>query len=344
MIILSILQCLLYLLIIPACLGVLFTGHFDKKYNTIGNILTCGFLAELGVFQLLFIVFYYFHTTFTALTVTYSIIIFALAVLSFVFNKKNFKEITYPHFDAGFVVFVLFILYMVIMRNLQGVNDGDDAFVLGNALTTLTNNRFYVIDYYTGKNIYHDYSRHVLASSPIFIAYLAKVSFIHPTILAHRILGSFYLTLHGMIVYNIGSILFEKKEQTIFRGLFASMVSLITIWDFHSPYTDSTFILTRTWQGKSMLCMFAISFVILLFIMAGKDEKKTKGYYVMLAVTCVAATAMTTGAIYFIGLEIAVMGCLIAIVRKKWSYAFWLIPSFAILGVFGLMYLYLIRG
>ena len=82
MIILSILQIILYLLVIPFSMGLAFTRFFDEKHNTIGNILTSGFIMELAAFQVLFLAFYRLHRTLTELTWCASVVLVYLAVLS----------------------------------------------------------------------------------------------------------------------------------------------------------------------------------------------------------------------------------------------------------------------
>ena len=164
MIILSILQCILYLLIIPFGLGSIFTRRFDEKYNTAGNILVFGFISELAVFQVLFLLFYKLDRTLTELTWVSSAILVLISLVCIILFivRKDYKRIKLPKFDLGFGVFVLFTVYMIVMRNLQGVNDGDDAFVIGNALTTYTNDVFYKVDYYTGFTITCDsFKRHL---------------------------------------------------------------------------------------------------------------------------------------------------------------------------------------
>ena len=343
MIILSILQCILYLLVIPACLGIAFTRHFDEKYNTLGNILTCGFLSELAVFQILFLLFYKLDKTLPQLTWASSIILFIASIVSVCINFKTFKKIKLPKLDLGFGVFVLFTLYMVVMRNLQGVNDADDAFVIGNALTTYTNNFFYKVDYYTGFSISNQsYLRHLLASNPLFIAYLSKVTFIHPAILAHRILGSYYLILHNAIIYNISVLLFTKEKEK-YRSFFASFVCLLTIWDFHSYLTDSTFILSRTWQGKSMFCSFVIPLVIMLLLMIGESEGKKNIYFCFAAVLTIASVAMTPAAVYMYSL-LFFAGCVcVAFSVKKISVVLKMVPSLIPMAGFAALYLMFIK-
>ena len=319
MIVLSILQCILYLLIIPFSLGTIFTSQFDEKYNTVGNTLVFGFISELAVFQVLFLLFYKLDRTLTELTWVSSVILVltSLFFLILFIVRKGYKKIKLPKFDLGFGVFALFTVYMIVMRNLQGVNDGDDAFVIGNALTTYTNDVFYKVDYYTGFTIAsNSFKRHLLASNPLFIAYLAKVTFIHPAILAHRILGSFYLLLHNAVIYNISMLLFDK-EKIKYRSLFASFVSLLTIWDFHSYLTDSTFILSRTWQGKAMFCALGIPLAILLLLMIGECKGKNNMLFAAAVVLAISCIAMTPASIYLLTLFF-VAGCIcVAFAVKK---------------------------
>ena len=342
MAVISVLQCLLYLTVIPACLGIAFTKHFDEKYNTLGNILTIGFFCETAVFEILFLVFYKFGRNLTELTWVSSFVFAILCIVSIVFCRKTFKTIKKPKFDLSFFVFVLFTLYMIFMRNYQGVNDGDDAFVLGNALTTLTTGRFYKIDYYTGRIISSEsFTRHFLASNSIFIAYLAKVTFIHPTILAHRILGSFVLILHYSIIYNISGILFNGKKDK-YRGLFASFVSLMTIWDFHSYLCDSTFILSRTWQGKAMFCALAIPFAIYLLLMIGECEGKKKTLFALGFVLSVASVSMTPASIYLLTMLLTIGSLCETFVLKKFSIVLKNLVSVSPMAVFALLQIFFI--
>ena len=329
MAVLGIFMCILYLLIIPFCIGTALIGRLKSKYNTIGNILTFGFLSELAVFQILFLAVYFFDRDFYFLSKISMIALLAVAAISLPFGLKNIKKIELPKFDIGLGIFALFTIYMMVLRNLQGVNDGDDAFVLGNALMTVTTGFFYKNDYYTGFAMSSTgYMRHLLASNTIFIAFLSKQSMIHPTILARRVLGCYYILLHNMILYNIGKSLFKKKES-FYIGFFASFVSLITIWDFHSYLNDSTFILSRTWQGKSMFCSLCVPACILISLIIGaedeeKEDKKEKkklitslAPYVFVFILSIASVAMTPAAIYLLSIMMMVLITGVAIVKKN---------------------------
>ena len=341
MIVISIFVIILYLFVFPMCVGAGYTCYMDKKYNTIGNMLTIGFLFEIAVFQLLYLVEYFSKRNFSSICTLATIAIAGYSIMSLFRGIQALKNIAFPKIGVGFFVFVVFNIFMVVMRNLYGVNDGDDAYVLGNALTVLTNDKLFATDYYTGLAISSkSYLRHLLASNPLFIAYLAKMTMIHPTILAHRVLGSFYIVLHNVIILNIANLLFEKDEEKEHRYLFASLVAFITMWDFHSYLTDSTFILTRAWQGKSMFCSLIIPFTIEIFLIIGKQYSSNEFptpaektgirkylrnndmmykdvFFTILALLSVTSVAMTPGAIVMFSLFVVLMAFWITVSIKK---------------------------
>ena len=275
-------------------------------------------MFETAVFEILYLFVYYRDKNFFYLSKLSFITLLILALISLVINFKVIKKIKFPHIDWGFFVFVAITFFMVVMRNLQGVNDGDDAYVLGNALTTLTNGEFYKMDYYTGLlNSSDSYLRHLLGGNPMFIAFVAHVSKIHPTVLAHRVLGSYYIILHNAIIYNIGVILFEKEEKALYRSLFASLVAFITIWDFHSYLCDSTFMLSRTWQGKAMFSCLLIPLTIFMMFMIGYEEKVNIMNYIMLTILTIASVFMTPQSIAMYSIFIIVISLSVSVYKKK---------------------------
>lgn len=341
MIVVYIVQIILYLVVVPFGLGIAFTKKISDSFKTVGITYSIGFLAELSIFQVVFLLcFYLIGTQFLPVVLISAVLFVVLSAVSYIVNFKTIKSIKFPEINFGFIVFVLFVLYMVIMRNLQGVNDGDDAFVVGNALTVLTTGRMYTVDYYTGLSI-NEFSRHFLASSPLFISFLGKVSFIHPTVIAHRILGSMYIIIYAALVYNVGSVLFDSDERKKYRGLFASLVMLLSVWDFHSPYTASTFLLTRTWQGKAMFCEIAVPFSILMLLMIGKDLENYKRYCIMSAILCVASVAMTPGAIFMLPLLLCTGALFVSGGVKKIAPFIGIAVSMSVMAVFAVAYVLL---
>ena len=130
--------------------------------------------------------------------------------------------------------------------------------------------------------------------------------------------------------------------------IFMTIVSLMQIWGNSSIYTNATFFLTRTWQGKSVLAnlVLLVDFWILLEIFEGFAAKREKeaaskayagahrsgwGYWALLAVTNVTAAMMTSMGAFLTALLIGITG-IVAAVRQKslsvlWKLALCCIPN-----------------
>lgn len=322
MIIVGILQLILYLILIPFSIGMFFSRGLSKEYKTFGRVYVFGFMTVLAETEIIFLAAYFLKQRFSTFVIILSVVLFVSSVVSVILNRKKFKEIHFIKTDYSFLVLCAITLFAVIMRNLQGINDGDDAYVLGVALTTLTNGHFYTIDYYTGTAMASDnYLRHLMAADPMFIAFISKVSFIHPTVVAHRVLGSLYIPIRSIIMYDIGELLLDKEENKKFRSMFASLVLYISIWNFHSFETDSTFFLTRTWQGKAMFCGLLIPLTIEIMLLIGKEEK-VNHYFALLAILCASAVFMTPVALYMFPMLVGVSGLCVGIAKKKFGVFF----------------------
>ena len=128
----------------------------------------------------------------------------------------------------------------------------------------------------------------------------------------------------------------EKKEK--YRPVFASFVSLMTIWDFHSYLTDSTFILSRTWQGKSMFVALGIPLVIMILLMLGECEGKKNIFYVFLIFLSFACVAMTPASIYLYSIMLFVGSFCVAVAVKKMSLFFKVLPTLLPMAGFALLY------
>lgn len=344
MIVVNFIQTILYLILFPLCLGMFYFKGISKEYRTVGRIYVFGFMTELAVSEMAFLACYCLKTRFTPYCIVLSVLLFILSFVSLIVNRKNIKQIKLIKADYSLIVLVFFTVLLIVMRNIQGINDGDDAFVLGVALTTKTTDYFYTIDYYTGHFISNlSYLRHILSVNPIFIAFISKVTFIHPTILAHTVLGSLYLVMRSVILYDIAELLFDDEKSKKYRSIFSSLVLFITVFDFHSFETDSTFFLTRTWQGKAMFCGLLIPLVIEVMLLLGKTAKKGTVYYIILSVLCVSSVAMTPSALYMYTLPVGIYGLCLSIANKKIGILFKTILALLPMAFFAAVFLYLCR-
>lgn len=319
--ILSVLLTIVWLLLIPFGLGTWVTSLFSRKFITPGLILLNGYLSMTALFEVLFLPFLKLGWSFNALALVFAIISGVLALVSLIMGGTTFSSMEKPKFDFLFFVFLILTGFQIFMRVYQKVYDGDDAFFIATATTSLQSNTLFRINPYSGYEMGSLDVRHALASSPVYLAFLSKMTGLHPLIMAHIPYGIVLIVIYYCMIYSAGHTLFDDEKDSKYVSVFACMACVFTICGNISSSVPQTFMLMRTWQGKAVLANICIPAAFLYLIMAAKTVKEDKiplGIYVMLGIAGLSATAMTTSGAVFIP-ALAVGGMLvISIVRKEY--------------------------
>ncbi len=233
------------------------------------------------------------------------------------------------------------VLFQVIMYICMEAFDGDDAYYVVQSLLTNETDTLYRIKPYTGMSTSMDL-RHALASVPIWIAFLARVSGIHSTILAHSVIGILLIPLLYLIYYNCGILLFDGDSRK--NAAFMMFVNIMYIFGNVSIYTGATFLLTRTWQGKSMLANLVIVSVIWLLLAIFKkdeeeEERQTLGFWTVLFALSIVAAMCSTASVFLMALLIGIYGITMSICRRDVQIALKLMITCVPLVVYGAIYL-----
>ena len=234
------------------------------------------------------------------------------------------------------------ILFQMYMAYTHEFFDGDDAYYVAQSVIAEQTDVLYRILPYTGLSTSLDY-RHALAAFPIWEAYLARVTGIHPAIIAHSVLPLVLIPLTYLVYFRIGMRLLKGSFRK--TAVFLILVSLLQIFGNTSIYTNATFFLMRTWQGKSLLCNLVLLTAVWAFLQLwekdGSGERKGKtqaGWWLLLAADNVTAAMATTMGVFLLGLFTAVCGLVLAVRQKRPGYLIPLaatcIPGLAYLAVY----------
>lgn len=212
------------------------------------------------------------------------------------------------------------ILFQIYMAYTKASFDGDDAYYVAQSVIAEQSDVLYRILPYTGLTTTVDV-RHALASLPIWEAYLARMTGIHPAIIAHSVLPLVLIPITYLLYYLIGRRLLGKENRKL--AVFIIFVSVLQIFGNTSIYTNATFFLMRTWQGKSVLCnmvLLAVLWCLLnLWDTGGVEEKKESqaGWWIVLCAVNVTAAMATTMGAFLTGLLIAVTGLVMAVRDRR---------------------------
>lgn len=360
MIILKLCSLLLWLLLIPFCMGLLFLPLLPKWQRTPGKALIAGYIFQFALVEVIGIpvviyAVYNGYSTFIKLFLPSAVLLAALGVfLTFRGRKKN-MEWNFPDSPRGMlggfwnlgmgekillILFLLLVLFQMYMAFTRASFDGDDAYYGVQAVIAQQADTLYRVNPYTGRSAPLDV-RHALALFPIWSAFIGSVSGFHATVICHSVLPLVLIPLTYLIYYQIGRALFYKK-----RELLPMFMVLIAIWQVFgniSLYTTETFFLTRTWQGKSFAGNVVIPAVIWIFLLLYENSKEA-GLWILLTALNLAGGASSSLAVLLSCLMTAGFGFLFAISKR--SFGFLVRSGLACVsgGIYVLLYLMLTHG
>ncbi len=287
---------LFWLVVVPFCMGHIPAYFLPRRHQNPGTVFLSGYLFEWAVFEVLAIPILIWGPgqNFHLLTRLFSIIAILLSIggilLRLLFYKKTgrgFFADALPskehlrHLGAEqwvlwalFAVLLGFQLYMAITRTSF---DGDDAYYVVQSLLAQETGTMYKYLPYTGGTTSLDV-RHALALLPMWIAFLAVKANLHATITAHLVMPIVLIPLSYLVFYEIGTALFRKKREDI--PVFLLILELLQIFGNVSIYTNETFFLTRTWQGKAVVGSVIIPslFLLMLWIYEEKGRRRRQKY------------------------------------------------------------------
>ena len=302
--------CILLILVIlvPFFLGMIPVKHMNSSQRTPAMTYVCGWFVSFFTFELTAVPFILLEKSFTALVIVYTLLVAVLFVCSvwasrsvWVDYKKNICAIKSQPLlvKAGWLVAFLLIGAQIFMAVQYEYYDGDDAYYIATSVLTNTFDTMYLRDAYTGY-IYPLDARHALAPTPIYQAWLSRLSGIHPAIVAHSVLSAVWLVFMYCIYGQIGNRLLpiSKKEgraKSNFRPVFLILIALWFAFGNISLYTAETFAMTRTWQGKGMMAGMALPALVLCLISLSRDKVRlgTWMLYECVLVTAVFATSIS---------------------------------------------------
>ena len=140
--------------------------------------------------------------------------------------------------------------------------DQDDAFYIGTAVTSVNTDSIFQYDCYTGAEYAVLPSRYILSPFPIFLAVLAQISGMHPTIIAHTVFPLLLIPLSYYVYWLIGRQMFQQSRDQ--AAVFLLLVSVVQMFSYYSVYTAGAFLLLRIWQGKAVLANILLPAVFYL--------------------------------------------------------------------------------
>ena len=235
----QILTLILVLGIVPLCIGMIPVKLMEKHYRSLGVAYISGFITTLAIFQIMVVPIVILHDRGMRLVVPlFSIITVMLAAVgAFLAIRDTKKDGAFigkegiPQFSkfrkeegVYWIVALLLIAFQMFMAFTLTSFDGDDAYYVVQSVLADETDTLYRILPYTGLATSLDL-RHSLAVFPIWVAYIARMSGIHATIVAHSVLPLVLIPVTYGIYHQIGKKILRRERHKL--PIFMIFVSLL---------------------------------------------------------------------------------------------------------------------
>lgn len=285
---------LIWAAVIPFLAGLLPVSLLPLHRRRFHYIVICGYLLTFSVFEVigLPVLFWTWAGNFRLLLILYVTAMAAIVVIGLIrtirtggirlghhFNdeyQETFqRDPTAAFLTVVFFVLLIFILYMAYTR---ASFDGDDAYYVAQSVQTWQTGTMYNYVPYTGVSTTLD-GRHAMAMLPMWIAAIATLCGTHPTIVTHSMLPLLFIPLYETAAYGVASRLVHKEPPAKRQHQVMSFMVLLEIFQIFgnvSIYTPETFLIMRSWQGKTMFAVFILPCAFLALLMSFEQAEEQR--------------------------------------------------------------------
>lgn len=253
--------------------GTLFLSLFRLKIPSITLTYLFGFLYYFIFFGLFALPAIFTHQPLSTLTCVWmgftgivSVISTAITFKCILEHVKSFPKKIKSHGWMFPVLAVTVILQMIfVFTHIDGTADA--AYYIGKVTTDVYTNTMGHFDPYTGAKLTVLDGRRAVACFPEYNAVVSQFFHLHPLKQAKLIMPELLILTTNIVLYQIGLLLFEKdRKKASGMVFFASLINLYS----YTIYTSAAFLLTRTYEGKSILANIIIPGMLLGFLILWK--------------------------------------------------------------------------
>lgn len=338
----------LWLVGIPYLIGGIFIS-VDKQAGKLPFRWISGQLCLWAGFQLICEPFVLLQKEFSGVKVlflVYQAVLVLAYLLCMVKRKKTRSAVQTTMVRAkskaevwAWGAFAALLLLQLVLAVCMTYADIDDAYYVGQSVSTWDDGNMYQKIPYTGAasglNL-----RHGLAPFPIWITFLAVMSGIHPVIVAHVAVPLVFISATYGIFYLLGERFFAEKRQML--PIFLIFTELLVLFGDYSMYTAEKFMIARSRQGKAALGSIVIPALLLLFLILlqslQEKERISAGLFVLIGAALVTSCLCSALGGLLVCILTGVTGLCGAVCYRRWKFLIPLVICCIPCGFFALLY------
>lgn len=301
-------------------IGSAFLKKFGKKDRSAVLAVISGYLLYFAVFELVALPMVLSLKPLSMLTKIWGILVLVSVAGATVWcfsdwlrQLKKIGSIIKTH-----KVFLALLLVCIGLQCLMGMvysdNSADAAYYVGTASTAVYTDTMGRYNPYTGAAISHFSARYIFSCYPMYNAAVCFLTGIHPLIQTKIIMTAVNIFLSNLVVYETGLKMF--KNHKIKADLMVVFVCLIHLFS-NTIFTDGTFLLTRSYEGKSILANTIFPMVFYCVVRLYQDQTD-RMVWILAFLTGVSAITFTGSSII---LPVALTAGFLPViaVKMKWK-------------------------
>ena len=311
---LNILLIILFLIVVPFILGVMYEGIFDKSGESlmISRCFAMGMAIMLASFQIIAVPLVYKGTSFSVLFYVATAVFVIIIAISLALNLKTLKSRlansiksivdTVKAWDRETMIIWIAALLMIAFQTSLLIfkmhTDTDDARFLAEAVEAIEKNTLLKIHPITGETFrsystgtyytfpYGEMFKEVTSPYPLLISVLSIYTRVHPTIIAHAVFPVLFIPMCYVVLYMLGTYFFKGDSYKI--SVYMFIISVLILFSFESVYTWGYTLLTIIWQGRSISAVIMLPLLWYVLMKIYTDEDVSKGMYLVLLTVALA--------------------------------------------------------
>ena len=307
--------------IIYFAFGSLITSRFKETRVSATISILAGFFLYYCIFDIPCLIIMLHWRPLSSLASVWAVIMPLTVVVSALINRKrwlkSFAEAAAYikcHPLLTFLAFLILVLQLAVILHAYEFTL-DAAYYVANVTTSLETNTMNIYNPYTGDWQNHFEMRYLFATYPMEEAVMCYLTGIHPLIWTKTIMTGTSLILSNIIYYRVGRELFKDKgDKTLLMILFAGIVNFFYI----STFTSSEFLLTRSYEGKTLVGNIVLPALILLFIKL-RENYRANRYWWLMALVCLASTIISNSSDMLVPVAAGVLYIPLAVKLRKFS-------------------------
>ena len=285
------------LLLIFYLFGALVLRRKNRPANH-GLFLVVGFFVYYFLF---FVVIFPFMVKYRPLTwflKAWLPIVGVVIVVSGILNGKSaidhLKEVARYALEHKVVALIIgaVILAQVIIVTTTYNFTLDAAYYVANVTTTLETNMINVYDPFTGAWQDHYEVRYLFATYPINDAVMCWLFAVPALIQTKLTMSAVVIILVNVLYIMIAKVLFEDNAKGV--AVMVAMMFFVNVM-LYTIFTSSLFLLTRSYEGKTVIGNLSIMTIFYIFMLLINDEIITYPWLSMFLVSLGSMTISTSG-------------------------------------------------